>query len=223
MTTGPKAVLGAVDAPHARARGEGAGEGAAQGALDLAAEGANPCAATVSEPSQAELALGEEADRQAPLVARGPGRPPGARNRRTRELAEFFVRRYGDPLAGCLALAGGSLVETAKAIMQAKADLQALGIAARVGDGSLDLMALLALKQRAAEAALPYIHARLAPTDDKGNVALPILNIGVGVAVGPGAAGAPQRGGGLDLEALAREAETVVPQGFADDESAGVS
>jgi hypothetical protein len=59
----------------------------------------------------------------AQVVARsGPGRPPGARNKRTDEAARFYMARFGDPLARAIEvaalpiLAPGVLPELAKVL-----------------------------------------------------------------------------------------------------------
>lgn len=60
-------------------------------------------------------------------------------------------------------------------------------------------MELLRFKQSCLETVLPYLHARLAPTDDKGDPVVPILALGT---VRPDAADRIARGGALDIEAL---------------------
>lgn len=137
---------------------------------------------------QLALLVEENADADAklplapPPVKRGPGRPPGARNKRTEDLARYYLGRYGDPLEGLLALATGDLGHT---LRQLRALSDELGVPIQVEkvDGKLvacepSLMGLLEFKRHALEAALPYLHAKRAPENDKGEVVVPILAIG---------------------------------------------
>lgn len=115
-------------------------------------------------------------DEQLPLgqsepARRGPGRPKGARNRRTAEVADYLVRRYGDPLEGLMSI---GLRSTGELI----GELKRLGATHSLKLGG-SVMDVLALQRQCLEAALPFIHARRAPVDDRGNPVLPILNVGL--------------------------------------------
>lgn len=136
-----------------------------------------------------------------PPAKRGPGRPPGARNKRTQQLASYYIGRYGDPLEALLAMGTGDLTHTLQALAETS-----LATGLPLGGGGfgaaakgLTVMELLAFKQRCLETVLPYLHARLAPTDDKGDPVVPILALGT---VRPGAAEAVARGGALSIEDL---------------------
>lgn len=155
---------------------------------------------TLREPETGDLfapptPAGDEA---LPLATRRPGRPPGSRNRRTTEVAAYLVGRYGDPLEGLMAIGMGSLAETARAMHDAMLELRAEGVPVCNSKGELlvgiDLNEVMKLKTKALEAALPYIHARRAPTDEKGESVVPILNI-TGLA-----AGHAQGGSGVSIE-----------------------
>lgn len=74
-------------------------------------------------------------------VKRGPGRPPGARNRRTEELARYILERYRDPLVGL-----ASIVSTP--IEQLAADL---------GCKKVDAADFW---RKCASELLPYVHQR---------------------------------------------------------------
>ncbi len=127
------------------------------------------------------------------IARRGPGRRPGSLNKRTLASAEYLMRRYGDPVEGLLSLGMGDVAELAVAVIE---------IAARTGipRGDLTVMDLLVFKRQCMEASLPYVRARLAPVDDKGQVAVPRITIAAtaGYAervehAGLGAAGDPPR------------------------------
>jgi hypothetical protein len=69
--------------------------------------------AAQSEPGQPDLfatgpPVASPADSAAPLVQRGAGRPPGHRNRRTDEMANYYIRKNGgrDPLERGIEIAG---------------------------------------------------------------------------------------------------------------------
>jgi hypothetical protein len=68
------------------------------------------------------IANGHEANGHDTLARRGPGRPPGARNRRTDEAARIYMAEFGDPLRRAVAisampiLAPGVLPELAKVL-----------------------------------------------------------------------------------------------------------
>ncbi|GJE06362.1 hypothetical protein AOPFMNJM_1678 [Methylobacterium jeotgali] len=134
-----------------------------------------------------------------PPARRGPGRPPGARNKRTQQLASYYLGRYGDPLEALLAMGTGDLTHTHRALADAA---RATGLPLHGGGEKgkvMTVMDLLVFKQRCLETVLPYLHARLAPTDDKGDPVVPILALGT---VRPGAAEAVAKGGALSIEDL---------------------
>lgn len=213
MTTGPKAAFDAVGGTHAvRAAAETrVAEAGVQ--VDLFA-------------SPEEAARLDEQLPIAPSAAakRGPGRPSGAKNKRTEALAGYYLRRHGDPLEALLTLGMGSLEHTAVEFGSAIAALKARGIRLAVDAkgrelSGIDIAEVMKLKVRALEAALPYLHARRAPVDSDGNDVVPVLNIGMGVFAGNGATG----GGGLDIEAMIAGGKTVEPQGFEDDDGGEVT
>jgi len=162
-------------------------------------------------------------DEQLPLgqsepARRGPGRPKGARNRRTTEVADYLVHRYGDPLEGLMVLGMGSLEHTALELHRAIQSLKAQGVPiARDPKGrelvGVDLNEVLKIKRAALEAVLPYIHARRAPTDEKGNVALPIMNIGMFAAAPQGAF---EAGKGMSIEDVPYTVRHEENQGLSD-------
>lgn len=73
---------------------------------------------------------------------RRPGRPVGARNKRTQEFVEVLLKKYPSPLEGLLSIASRDLVTFA-------ADLK-----------TKDYLELLRLQVRCMEAAAPYIHQK---------------------------------------------------------------
>jgi hypothetical protein len=52
-------------------------------------------------------------------VVRGRGRPPGARNRRSKKVADLYVQRYGDPLDAIGQLANTPLRQLIEVLMEA--------------------------------------------------------------------------------------------------------
>jgi hypothetical protein len=135
-----------------------------------------------SSATQAELFGGDDAELDArmpiapPPAPRGVGRPPGSRNRRTEQVAAYLVSRYGDPLEGLLSIAMRPTGELIREMARIATET-GVKIDSAVGPGTT-VMAALQMQRAAMEAALPYIHAKRAPEDDKGNVVTPVLNIG---------------------------------------------
>lgn len=78
---------------------------------------------------------------------RGRGRPAGARNRRTQEIADYLLARYRSPLEGLAAIQGRNV-----RVLAAELGLEA---------PSFDqLVELLRLQIKAAEALAPYVHQK---------------------------------------------------------------
>lgn len=116
----------------------------------------------------------------------GVGRPVGARNRRTDLMAHYLVQRYGDPLEGHVALG----------MMDLRALIRELRVIASECGMKLDLSVkdLLNLQADLREKALPYIHAKRAPEDFRGDPQVPLLGIlAPGATIYAGAAAAPGR------------------------------
>ena len=142
----------------------GAAVAAAAGALDAekrAAEGSQ--LAMFDLPSRLEGAdLAEQGVKVA--RARGPGRPPGAENRSTRELREYMLARGAHPL---IELMRWSL-HTPETLAR-ELDCTRLEAFDR----------LTAIRRELA----PYFVAKMAPTDEAGNV-VPIFNLSIGGVAG---------------------------------------
>ena len=100
-------------------------------------------AALVPQPALLPLGLPPEKHPNQAGPRRKAGRPPGARNRRTEDVAREIIERLGDPLVELVALATMPVAE-----------LMAHG---------LTLEAALAEKRLAAIGALPYLHQRKSP------------------------------------------------------------
>jgi hypothetical protein len=83
---------------------------------------------------------------------RGPGRPLGARNKRTDEASRIYMSRYGDPLARVIEIAALPILANDGAVLTAFA--RVIGAPSRFD----------AFKawQTSARDALPYSHTRLA-------------------------------------------------------------
>lgn len=52
-------------------------------------------------------------------IVRGRGRPPGARNKRSKRIADYYVQRYGDPLDALGQLANTPLRQLIEVLMEA--------------------------------------------------------------------------------------------------------
>lgn len=224
--SGVKSALEATDAAGAARRSAAAradlgtqgglfGEEPAPGA-DRAGAGAVQGAAGLDPAGEAEDAAEQERiDAQLPLgigeaAKRGPGRPKGARNRRTDAVAEYLVKRYGDPLEGCMAIGMRPLPEVVEEL-KAVAEQYGLRLVGKTGS----VMDIVKLQMACLEAALPYIHARRAPEDGKGEVALPILNI----HPVPGGSALPGGGQGFSVEDFIDVTPTEENQGLSGDAS----
>jgi hypothetical protein len=81
-----------------------------------------------------------------------------------------------------MVLGMGRIEDTARELGRALEAMRAAGVPiAKAKPGvelGIDVNELLKLKKSALEAALPYIHAKRAPEDGKGDVVTPVLNIG---------------------------------------------
>ncbi|MGA8758557.1 MAG: hypothetical protein WB611_19995 [Stellaceae bacterium] len=80
-------------------------------ALDLALEAWHELEAEREEPDEAQGDLFAAPSRSLPKVAernRGPGRPSGARNKRTDQLSRWFIAKHGgrDPLEFMISIGG---------------------------------------------------------------------------------------------------------------------
>jgi hypothetical protein len=103
--------------------------------------------ATRTEAEQLALLEGEgEASAALPAV-RGPGRPPGARNRRTVEVARWLIAQHGDPLAAATRIAARDI---------AAPD----GLANLARELGMERAQAAEFWLRAVNAVLPYLHQR---------------------------------------------------------------
>ena len=116
---------------------------------------------------------------------RGRGRPKGSRNLRSEAVAVGLVERYGDPLEADVAI-GTMPIGELITLLRCLASDRGLKLGMTVGD-------VLKLQAECRRSALPYIHAKRAPEDAKGNPVVPI--IGLGIVATPSMAG-----GGVSIE-----------------------
>lgn len=105
-----------------------------------------------------------------PLAPAGPGRPKGARNRRTDLVAQYLVDRFGDPLTAAMSVAGRPLGELIRELRVLASD-HGLKLGGTVMD-------IARFQQQCRADALPYIHAKRAPETHKGDPVVPIIGIG---------------------------------------------
>lgn len=106
------------------------------------------------------------------VVSRGPGRPPGARNRRTEQMAGYLLARYTHPLETLAQIQAASVAE----------------LAATLGCSALEA---LQEKRLAAIAVLPYVAQRMPQAIDLTNRNVVHLTINDGVAPAAASASAP--------------------------------
>jgi hypothetical protein len=144
-----------------------------QSAVEEAVQGHGP------EPEPEQLALpvlplapSEAVDDDGQVVRRGPGRPPGARNRSTLAMLEYLQGQYRSPLV--------ALAETYSRTVD---DL--------VGELGCKKLEAINLQVEAMKASLPYWHAKqpvAVQIDGKGLVTLIIENaVAAGGEAGDGA------------------------------------
>lgn len=105
-----------------------------------------------------------------PLAATGPGRPKGAKNRRTDLVASYLVERFGDPLTATMATAGMPLRDLVQELRKVASD-----VGMKLGGSVMDVARF---QRDCRNDALPYIHAKRAPETHKGDPVVPIIGIG---------------------------------------------
>lgn len=105
-----------------------------------------------------------------PIATTGPGRPKGAKNRRTDLVAQYLVDRFGDPLTASMSIAGRPLGDLIRELRCIASD-HGLKLGASVMD-------IARFQQQCRVDALPYIHAKRAPETHKGDPVVPIIGIG---------------------------------------------
>ncbi|OKO67577.1 hypothetical protein AC629_42635 [Bradyrhizobium sp. NAS80.1] len=155
MSGADRTSKGAVEGTHAgRARGGEASSGAVPAPLDQADKRLDDL-----------LPLGIS-----PLAPRGPGRPQGAKNRRTDLVAQYLVDRFGDPLTASMSIAGRPLRELVTELRTIASDC-----GMKLGASVMDIARW---QQQCRADALPYIHAKRAPETAKGDPVVPIIGIG---------------------------------------------
>lgn len=124
------------------------------------------------EPSQAEgdalLPIAPAAISKAAATGKG-GRPLGARNRRTDLVAQYVVDRYGDPLEAHMAVGMMPLKDLVTLLRSAASDV-GLKLGMSLGD-------IVRFQKDCRDAALPYIHAKRAPEDQKGEPVAPTIGM----------------------------------------------
>lgn len=106
-----------------------------------------------------------------PLAKRGKGRPEGSRNRRTADVADYLVQRFGDPLIAAASIGGCSLRDAVRQLREIASDC-GLKLGATVMD-------IARFQQDCRRDVLPYVHAKRAAEDGRGDPVLPIVGIGV--------------------------------------------
>lgn len=121
-----------------------------------------------------ELGLDDLLPMAIPETARrGAGRPAGARNIRTELTARAAIGRYGDPLMATVALGNMPLDALVTWLRTTASDC-----GMRVGK-DVGVFDLLKFQEECRRNALPYLHAKRASTDEKGDPVPPtVLAIG---------------------------------------------
>lgn len=184
------------------AKGEGVGAPAAE----------NPGAsAQAGLPLLEEPPAGGDPDAASPLgerVRRGPGRPPGALNRLTKDIRKLILARHRHPLIALAEIYSCDVMELARL---------------------LDCKPLDALNTqiRAAAELAPYLAAKQAAVDDSGQAVLPVLQLNFG-GPAPAALQASDGRGAISILDVAQivenqrviEGEAVASHGGASHEAA---
>lgn len=118
--------------------------------------------------------------------AAGPGRPAGAQNRMTRDIRKLILAKHGHPLVAIAEIYSADAKELATHL------------------GCKPIEAVHVQLKAAAELA-PYLTAKQAAVDDKGNAAMPVLVMNFGAPAGTPAAGDGRRT--LSIDAFARDVQ----------------
>lgn len=104
------------------------------------------------------------------VASRAPGRPQGAQNVRTNKTWQIAVDRYGDPLITSVALGQMNTLDLIRELRKIASDA-GIKLGMSVGD-------VLAFQRACRADAMPYGHAKRAPTNEKGETVLPMIGIG---------------------------------------------
>ena len=104
-----------------------------------------------------------------PLAPRGPGRPQGAKNRRTDLVASYLVDRFGDPLTAAMATASMPLRDLVRELREVASD-----VGMKLGATVMDVARF---QRDCRNDTLPFIHAKRAPETAKGDPVVPIIGL----------------------------------------------
>lgn len=141
MSTGPSSLLGAME----EAAGGKAGE-------KLAEHGYVPANDQFDMLRDPQGKLPDNAFQQIRQLNRGRGRPPGARNKRSDDVARYFIHKYGDPLDAL-----GEIINTDVDVLYEQMRLAQGGEAKGKNITGKDA---LAFRLSAIAEAMPYIHQK---------------------------------------------------------------
>ena len=137
---------------------------------------ANSGVATVTHTAAPDLFEGEAG----PLLkARPMGGRAGRPNRRTAEMAGFIQRTMGDPLHELARLAMCDPVQLVREMTLAQREVGPI-TKDGVEQPPITIRDALAFKRECLEAILPYVHAKRAAEDDKGEAVRPEINVNLG-------------------------------------------
>lgn len=95
-----------------------------------------------------------------PLASRGVGRPKGAQNKRSKTVADYVVKRFGDPLEAAASVAGRPLADLVEDLRKIASDK-----GTKLGATVMDIARW---QQEIRRDMLPYIHAKRAPVGADG-------------------------------------------------------
>lgn len=149
---------------------------------------------------------GRDAEKELP-AGRGRGRPPGARNKSTKEWTDYLLGRYQSPLI--------ALFETFNRPVSSLAEDLGFTKQGTVGRHATpaELLDLFKVQMQAAKEALPYVHQRQPLAIDAGEHGLMQLIINTGASEKQA-----EEAGQMPVHFL--DAEIIENQGFSDEESA---
>lgn len=183
--------------------GDKPGVAAAMAALgDEAAQAARLAA----QQQQAELFAREDQrlDANLPVTPKGAGavgRPKGSQNRKTAVVADYYLRRHGDPVEALLVLGMGSLRDLVRELDAIATEFEGRFTA------PTDLLEILKLKKACLAEAAPFVRSRMPVQLDVRDERRAVLIMGDIKAPPAGPGGAVEGMSILDL--TAEEAEEI--------------
>ncbi len=176
---------------------------------------AKQAARLAAQQEQADMFAAEDArlDANLPMQPRSAGavgRPKGSQNRKTAVVADYYLRRHGDPVEALLTLGMGGLADLAREMDELERAFPGRFTAPK------DVLEILKFKKSCLAEAAPYVRSRMPVQLDVRDERRAVLIMGEIKAPASGAGGASEAMSVLDL--LAEEVEEI--QALSDGEPA---